>query len=79
VRNINFDLAAIDIIKNKDYIAAHLTMEKGDREFNDYIDPEIWPKRALVKRWYLPRQNKRAYNMTHEEEDDNPRTDYGWN
>lgn len=38
------------------YQSFHITVEKGDREYDEFLSPNLWPKGALVKRWFLPRR-----------------------
>ncbi|CAL8111044.1 unnamed protein product [Orchesella dallaii] len=36
---------------SQDYSSFHLTLLKGEREYDDFYKPELWPKGSFFKRW----------------------------
>lgn len=38
------------------YASFHLTLLKGDHDYDDFLNPDIWPEGALIKRWFFPRK-----------------------
>jgi len=38
------------------YSSYHVTLEKGEHDYDYYLSPTIWPEGAFIKRWYLPRR-----------------------
>jgi len=59
VKEIGFKLVSLEALKprfqNQEHVTYHVTLEKGDIDYQDFLDPKAWPAGAIVKRWFLPR------------------------
>jgi len=59
IQEKGMNLLSLELIKSKygsqDYISLHITLDKDDKPFEFFIDPDLWQRGSLIKRWYLPR------------------------
>jgi len=61
LRSVNIEWTDIEKLPEKfagqDYSSFHLTLLKEEREYDDFLDPNLWPEGSFYKRWFTPRLN----------------------
>jgi len=61
LRSVNIEWTDIEKLPEKfagqDYSSFHLTLLKGERDYDDFLDPNLWPEGSFYKRWFTPRVN----------------------
>jgi len=46
----------------QDYSSYHVTLDKGEHEYEYFLLPSIWPSGVFVKRWFLPKRKQLLNN-----------------